>query len=157
VIEVDFIESLTAALDGQDAVVSAVGPMAIESQKVLIDSAVATGVKRFIPSEFGSRTTNLELKTFPFFSSVASIQQYLVDKAKTGTLSYTILACGAFLDFILKSPTLLNFENHMGTLIDEGNHRLSATWMAQVGKAVAGILDHPDETNFAQCMCWKGL
>jgi hypothetical protein len=121
--------------------------MAIEGQKVLIDAAIAAGVKRFIPSDFGSCTTNAELKALPVYSSMASIQQFLVDKAKTGTLSYTILACGAFLDYVLKTPTLLDFKNHTGTLIDEGNNRLSATWMTHVGTAVAGILKRPNETT----------
>lgn len=149
VIEVEFTseESLTAALAGQDAVVSAVGPTVIDGQKVLIDAAVASGVKRFIPSDFGSCTTNAELKTLPIYSHMASIQQYLDDKAKLSTLSYTILASGAFLEYIFKTPTLLDFKNHTATLIDDGNNRLSTTRMAQLGTAVAGILSHPNETN----------
>jgi NmrA-like family len=37
-------------------VVSLVGAPALTSQKAYIDAAVASGVKRFIPSEFGCDT-----------------------------------------------------------------------------------------------------
>jgi uncharacterized protein YbjT (DUF2867 family) len=46
------LESLTAALEGQDALVSAVASLAVPSQRLLIDAAVQAGVKRIIPSEY---------------------------------------------------------------------------------------------------------
>lgn len=42
------------ALRDQDALVIAVTSSAIESQKIIIQAAVEAGVKRIIPSEFGS-------------------------------------------------------------------------------------------------------
>jgi len=53
VVTVDYtnIQSLTKALEGQDALVSAVASLAVLSQLVLIDAAVKAGVKRIIPSE----------------------------------------------------------------------------------------------------------
>lgn len=53
VVKVDYtnLESLTKALEGQDALVSAVATLAVPSQRMLIDAAVEAGVKRIIPSE----------------------------------------------------------------------------------------------------------
>jgi uncharacterized protein YbjT (DUF2867 family) len=53
VVKVDYtnLESLTKALKGQDALVSAVASVAVPSQRMLIDAAVKAGVKRIIPSE----------------------------------------------------------------------------------------------------------
>jgi hypothetical protein len=146
---VDFssVDSLASALQGQDAVVSTIGSLAIESQKILIDAAVAIGVKRFIPSEFGSCTTNPELQKLPLYSSLASIRQYLAGYAKAGVLSYTVLACGSFLDILLKTPSLLDFDKHTAVLIDGGDNRLSATSLDKIGKAIAGILENPDKTR----------
>ncbi|CZT42746.1 uncharacterized protein RSE6_02694 [Rhynchosporium secalis] len=47
VIKVDYtdLESLTSTLVGQDTLVSAIGTLAIPSQKPLIDAAVNAGVK----------------------------------------------------------------------------------------------------------------
>lgn len=58
VAKVDYadLESLSAALAGQDALVSAVENKAVASQRLLIDAAVGEGVKRIIPSEYGMFT-----------------------------------------------------------------------------------------------------
>ena len=67
--EVDFtsLDSLKSALAGQDAVVSAVGNEGIESQILLVDAAACAGVKRFIPSEFGSNLENPRTCQLPVF------------------------------------------------------------------------------------------
>ena len=54
----DSAKSLKAAFQGQDAVISLVGGTALGDQNKLIDAAIAAGVKRFLPSEYGSDTTN---------------------------------------------------------------------------------------------------
>jgi putative NADH-flavin reductase len=53
IVRVDYtnLESLTKALEGQDALVSTVAPLAVPSQRMLIDAAVKSSVKRIIPSE----------------------------------------------------------------------------------------------------------
>lgn len=60
VAKVDYrnVESLTAALKGQDALVSAVASVAASGQRVLIDAAVEAGVKRIIPSEYATRPSS---------------------------------------------------------------------------------------------------
>ncbi|KAH8703841.1 hypothetical protein BGW36DRAFT_370086 [Talaromyces proteolyticus] len=149
VLEVDYtsLKSLTAALKGIDAVVSTVGGEAIESQIILIDAAVAAGVKRFIPSEFGSVSTNPKLEGFPLYSSMAKIRKHLQQKAAAGELTWTVLVCGAFLDFLLNTPILLNFANHSVTLMDEGDNRISTTSLPKVGTAIAAILKNFDATK----------
>lgn len=149
VFEVDFnsVESLTAALQGVDAVVSTVGGAALENQTVLIDAAIAAGVKRFIPSEFGNVTTNPKLENFPIYSSMFKIRTYLQEKAAAGELSWTVLACGAFLDSVLNNPVLLDLQNHTVTILDEGDNRISSTSLPVVGKAIAAILQNFDATQ----------
>jgi putative NADH-flavin reductase len=149
VIEVDFtsVESLTVALKGIDAVVSTVGNDALGNQTVLIDAAIAAGVKRFIPSEYGSCTTNPKLEAMPVYAPMFKIRQYLQEKASAGKLTWTVLACGAFLDFLFGGPALLDFANHKATLYDEGDNRISSTSMPNVGKAIAGILKNYDATK----------
>ncbi|KAL3259671.1 hypothetical protein ABHI18_005180 [Aspergillus niger] len=149
VFEVDFnsVESLTSALKGVDAVVSTVGGAAVDNQTVLIDAAIAAGVKRFIPSEFGNVTTNPKVEKFPVYSSVFKIRNYLQEKAAAGQLSWTVLACGAFLDLVLNTPTLLDFQNHTVTILDEGDNRISSTSLPAVGRAIAAILQNFDATE----------
>lgn len=149
VVEVDFtsVESLTAALKGIDGLVSTVAGTAVENQALLIDAAVAAGVKRFIPSEYGSCTTSPELEAFPIYAPLFKIKKYLQEKAKAGELSWTVLACGAFLEFLFGGPMLLDFENHKATLFDEGDNRISTTSLPNVGKAIVGILKNFEATK----------
>jgi hypothetical protein len=141
------VESLTAALKGIDGLVSTVAGTAIESQTVLIDAAIAAGVKRFLPSEYGSCTTSPKLEAFPFYASMFKIKQYLQEKAKAEKLTWTVLACGAFLEFVIGGPMLLDFVNHKATLFDEGDNRISSTSLPNVGRAIVGILKNLEATK----------
>ena len=94
------MEALTAALKGIDAVESTKAGPAIKNQTVLIDAAAIGGAKRFIPSKYGSVTTNPELESFPLYENVFMIKHHLQDKANAGQLTWMVLACGAFLDFL---------------------------------------------------------
>ncbi|KAF2115877.1 hypothetical protein BDV96DRAFT_545701 [Lophiotrema nucula] len=151
VVEVDFtsVESLTAALKGIDAVVSTVAGMAIKTQTVLIDAATVAGVKRFIPSEYGSVTTNPKVEAFPLYENVFQIKHHLQEKANSGQLTWTVLACGAFLEFLFAAGAagLLDFADRKATLFDEGDNRLSSTSLATAGKAIAGILKNSEATK----------
>jgi hypothetical protein len=138
---------LTAALRGADALVSTVGSAAVGSQTILIDAAIAAGVKRFIPSEYGSCSTNPKLKDVPIYTPMFTVRQHLKDNEKTGNLSWTVLACGAFLEFLLGRPLLLDFGNHKATLYDEGDNRISSTSLPNVGKAIVGILKNFEATK----------
>jgi hypothetical protein len=139
--------SLTAALEGIDGLVSTVSSAAIDSQTILIDAAIAAGVKRFIPSEYGSCTTDTKLENIPFYAGMFKIKRYLQEKADDGKLSWTVLACGAFLEFIFHGPLLLDFVSHKATLFDEGDNRFSCTSLPNVGRAIAGILKNFDATK----------
>ncbi|KAE9367246.1 NAD(P)-binding protein [Stipitochalara longipes BDJ] len=149
VVEVDYtsVESLAAALKGIDALVSTVGHEGIEKQTLLIDASVAAGVKRFIPSEYGSCTTNPKLAAFPIYAPMFKIKNYLQEKAKEGKLTWTVLACGSFLEFLFGQPLFLDFANHKAILYDEGDNRTSSTSLANIGKAVAGILKNAKATE----------
>lgn len=141
------MDSLAAALKGIDAVVSTVAGAAIDSQTILIDAAVAAGVKRFIPSEYGTVTTSPKLATYPMYSSMTKIRKHLREKAAAGELTWTVLAPGCFLDFLFNTPAFLDFHNHKVNLYDEGDNRASATSMPNVGRAIAAVLKNLDATK----------
>lgn len=130
---------MTAALQGIDGVVSTVAGGAIKSQTVLIDAAVAAGVKRFIPSEYGSCTTHPQLQTLPLYENIFNIRQILQAKAEAGNLTWTVVACGGFQEFLFNGGMLLNFERHEARLFDEGDNRISSNSLANVGKAIVGV------------------
>ncbi|KAI5461856.1 hypothetical protein BGZ63DRAFT_454530 [Mariannaea sp. PMI_226] len=147
--EVDYTseESLINALQGQDVVVATLGTQAISIQKDIIDASIAAGVKRYIPSDWGSLTTDPRLRDHPFNRRVTPIQDYLREKAKNSQLEYTIFSVGAFLDMILDVPFILDIKTKSVQLYDEGQHAFSSTSTTGIGKAVAGALTKPEETK----------
>ncbi|KAK6864084.1 NAD(P)-binding protein [Apiospora arundinis] len=136
-VDYDSLDSLVAALKGQDAVVSTLASLALEKQILLAEAASKAGVKRFIPSEFGS-------------NSVAVQDALKREAAKAGSgdgMSYTLVVNGPFLDWAVRIGWLANLKTREIDLWDGGDRVFSTTTLASVGKAVAGVLKHPAETQ----------
>lgn len=146
-VDYDSLDSLTDALRGQDAVVSAVAGLALSKQLLLVEAATAAGVKRFLPGEYGSDTTNPKLRSLPIFAPKISVQDALKKKAAEGKLSYTFVMTGAFLDWGLYANFLVDLQNRRATLVDGGERLFSVSTLDDVGKAVVGVLKHPEETE----------
>jgi uncharacterized protein YbjT (DUF2867 family) len=142
-------ESLVEVLKGQDAVVSAIGGQGLGSQKTIIDAAIKAGVKRFIPSEYGHDVRDEKLvKVIPFFANKGDIIRHAQSKAAAHPeFSWTGVATGAYFDWGLKVDFFdFDLKNHSVTVWDDGNNRFSATNLATIGRYVAAVLKHPEET-----------
>ncbi|KAL8795406.1 MAG: hypothetical protein Q9195_002147 [Heterodermia aff. obscurata] len=66
---------LVEAFKGQNAVVSTIATANAPLQRLMADAAIKAGVKRFMPSEFGSDTRNQK--------TMAILPQYFKGKADT--------------------------------------------------------------------------
>ncbi|KKP06459.1 hypothetical protein THAR02_01417 [Trichoderma harzianum] len=150
VVDVDFesVDSLTAALAGQDALVSTVGTEGLgEQQKKLVDAAVAAGVKRFIPSEFGCDLTNELAAKLPVFQPKIGVARYLEEKAKTTPLTYTFAYSGPFFDWGLEHNFIFKSAGSKPILYDGGDTVFSTSTLDAVAQAVVAILNKPEETK----------
>jgi len=141
--------SLKAALAGNDALVITVTSSAISSQITLIDAAIDAGVKRIIPSEFGSDTYNPNSRKLPVYGDKVAVQEHLAEKAaQNPDVSYTVLMNNAFYDW---GPALAGFlvdiPGRKAELYDGGDRPFSITRLGSVAKAIVGILQHPEETK----------
>ncbi|KAG8526300.1 uncharacterized protein KY384_000293 [Bacidia gigantensis] len=146
-VDYESLDSLTSALQGQDAVVSTLASLALGTQLLLIDAAVKAGVKRFIPSEFGSNTINEKARQLPVYKDKLAVQAALQKEADAGRISYTLVLNGPFLDWGLKVGFVGNVPEKKFDLWDGGERVFSATSLPSVGKATANILKHPEETK----------
>lgn len=147
--EVDFsnIDSIKPALEGITVVVSCLATLAIGSQNALIDAACATGVRRFIPAEFGMDSLNELCRELPVCQPKAATQHYLEDKwRKNPSFTWTGIANGLFLDWGLRVGFIINLQKHQATLFDGGDVPFSATNLEDVAKAVLGIIKNQDAT-----------
>lgn len=138
--------SLVSALEGQDAVVSALATPALDNQLLLIDAAVEAGVRRFIPSEFGSDTTNPKAAGLPVFRNKIITQKALAERASSSDFTYTTLITGPLLGWGL-TQGFMSIKDKRASLYDGGDRVFSTTTLATVGKAVCGVLAHPVETE----------
>jgi nucleoside-diphosphate-sugar epimerase len=84
---------------GQDAVVSCIATASAKLQETLIDVAVKTGVKRFIPSEFGSDVENEKAAALlpQYFAGKRATVQYLKSRENQG-LTWSSFVVGPFFE-----------------------------------------------------------
>jgi nucleoside-diphosphate-sugar epimerase len=119
-------------------------------QSVFIDAAIAAGVKRFLPSEFGSDVSNPLNAALPVFDYKVATRKHLeaaISKQEGEKMTYTYVINGPFLDWGLEKSFLINFKEPPVKLYDNGTALFSTTTLDTVGKAVVGILSHPKETE----------
>jgi hypothetical protein len=103
------VDSLKSALSGQDAVVSTLAGVAVgQPQRNAIDAALAVGVKRFIPSEFGINTR--QARGTPIAQILAgkiATVDYLEElAAKNEGFTWTGVTTGLFFDSVRRSLLL---------------------------------------------------
>lgn len=154
------VEELTSAFQNQDAVVVALTTSSVTKDGRdglayrLIDAAIAAGVKRFIPSEFG--TNNLDPRAqsvVPIYEIKGAMLEYLITKAKAsnGTLTWTSISCGSWLDWALDPVKSGNFffmdvKAKTATMYDSGDARFAVTTSSNTGLAVVRSLKYADQT-----------
>ncbi|OAA74550.1 NAD(P)-binding domain protein [Akanthomyces lecanii RCEF 1005] len=149
VIDVDFasLPALTSALQGQDVVISTLPAEVASLQVTIIDAAIAAGVPRFLPTEYGSNVENPLGRQIPVFAEKVKIEEYLKTKAAAGQISYTFVYTGAFLDWGIQHHFILNVADYKPTLLDDGKALFSTTNVETLGRAFVAIVEHLDETK----------
>ncbi|KAK9342703.1 hypothetical protein V1522DRAFT_280452 [Lipomyces starkeyi] len=140
-------EFFVSALKGQDAVVMTVSSSALAEQRAIIEAAAVAGIKRIIPSEFGSDTMNpLVVHAVPVFQGKVEIVDYLkLVSAKNPQLTWTAIINGPFFDWCLKHGFYgFDLAKHTAILYDHGVAKFDTTTISTVGASVAKVLLHPD-------------
>ncbi|KAJ5097870.1 oxidoreductase CipA [Penicillium argentinense] len=150
VVDYESLDSLTAALTGQDALVNALGVGVVprDIHLRLVDAAHAAKVQRYIPSEFGSDTANQLTAQLPVFGDKVAVAQKLQEIAgQDEDFGYTAVITGPFFDWGLKNKFIINLDGPTAQIYDGGDVPVSTTTLAGIGRAVAGVLRHPRETK----------
>jgi len=139
--------SIAEALKGQDAVVSTIATPALNQQVAVIEEAVKAGVKRFIPSEFGINTQKADGGIKKILGGKISLQEKLKKTAaEHKEFSWTGISTGIFFDWGLEHGFGYNLKEKTATVFDSGNEPFTATNLPTIGKAVAAVLKHPEQT-----------
>ncbi|KAI1420041.1 NAD(P)-binding protein [Xylaria sp. FL1777] len=141
------LDSLISALRGHDAVVSTLASAALDKQLLLVEAAAIAGVKRFLPSEFGSDTLHPKTSQLPSYADKIAVQNALRNKAQTSGMTYTFVINGPFLDWGMRVGFIANVKRRSVPFWDDGDRVFSTTTLATVGRAVVGVLKHPEATK----------
>jgi hypothetical protein len=144
VCEVDYTsqESLQAALNGHDAVVSTVSGVAIAGQKLLIDAAISSGVKHFIPADYAMSLRSPGVRLLPPYTDVLEIENYL--RARSDKISWAIVACGGFLEYSFDLPFMIDLAHCRIDIVNGGEVPFSISDFRTVAKAISGVLRQPE-------------
>ena len=151
------LAELTAAFQNQDAVVVALstGPVTADGKDGLafrlVDAALAAGVKRFVPSEFGANNLDARARRLiPTYDAKGHMLEHLIDAcaASKGKMSWTSISCGSWLDWALDPSKSANFlgvdvKARTATVYDSGDCRFAVTTSRNAGLAVAKALQQP--------------
>ncbi|KAI1459616.1 hypothetical protein F4805DRAFT_47871 [Annulohypoxylon moriforme] len=121
-----------------------------KSQKNLIDAAIEAGVKRFAPSEYGSKGT----MDMAWLRVKENIREYLEEVNQKGqVLEYTLFQPGLFLDYLAYPyrtskhvdplQSVFDFENRRAIVV-EGHEDaiMTLTTVADVAKVVVRAIDY---------------
>ncbi|EHA50261.1 hypothetical protein MGG_12714 [Pyricularia oryzae 70-15] len=147
VVDFSSVASLTEALRGQDALVSTVGATGLAGQDNMVRAAVAAGVKRVLPSEYGCDISQPATHgLMPFLDKIKTAALVEAEAAKQQQLTYTFVTNNIFLDWCLEYGLLGDLRTKRAATVDGGNHRGSLTRLATVAAAVVAVLRNPDLT-----------
>ncbi|KAM0145526.1 hypothetical protein ACHAPG_011579 [Botrytis cinerea] len=141
------LKSLTGIFVDKDAVISILPIAALADQGMLIEAAIAAGVKRFIPSEYGSDSTNPDMiAAVPLFEGKKRHLELLA--SKEDVISWTALITGPFFDWtFFLGLTGFDASTKTVTLVDSGRTPFSASTSTQISRALISVLKHAGETS----------
>jgi hypothetical protein len=104
-------------------------------------------VRRFIPSEFGSDTTNPKAASLPLFRNKIGAQKTLAERAAANAgFTYTTIITGPLLGWAL-TQGFMSIKDKRASLYDGGDRVFSTSTLPTIGKAVCAVLSHPAETE----------
>ena len=149
VVKVDYdnVDNLTAALQGQDVLISTMGTAAIGQQVNLVDAAIAAGVKRLIPSEFGNDLSLPKLRQLPVYAQKVQIEEDIEKKCRGTGTTYTFIFTNAFLDWSLDNNFSMDLRNKKIELFDGGDVSFATTPLPMVAKGTVAVLHKAAETE----------
>lgn len=157
------VDELTSAFQGQDAVISALSTTPVTHAEGttglayrLIDAALAAGVKRFIPSEFGANNLDPRAQRLvPVYERKGAMLKYLIAVCASPSnrhgMTWTSISCGSWLDWALNPRASGNFlgidvAKRTARVYDSGRARFAVTTSHNTGLGVAKALLVPELT-----------
>lgn len=144
--------SLKDAFAGHDAIVNCVtgGATQYEPSKLIIDAAIAAGVKFFFANEFVGYVTSEQFKRMSeaYAGAKLRIRKYLEGLATEGKITWASLNGGPFFDmWLMKGPAGIDIKNRRARIYGTGDNPLFWTPLPIMAVAVANMLRNPERVS----------
>ncbi|KAF2009246.1 hypothetical protein BU24DRAFT_85738 [Aaosphaeria arxii CBS 175.79] len=147
----DFTDSsLRSSLAGQDLVISTTAAGDYHFQVRIIDAAIAAGVTRFVPNEFGQDSLNEEIQQrMPQSAQRAKVIDYLRRTSHARPdFEWCAVATGCILDTLLPSGDLgFDLQWQSASIHGTGHEFFAASSLERVGLVMASIIRRWDQTK----------
>lgn len=134
-------------MKGQDIVICMVAIFATGGQQVLVDAAIAAGVRLFLPSEFGPPSRDERFAALhPALPPKVATVEYL--RSNESYISWSAIVTGAFFDWGMRLGLFgFDIQKRTATLVDGGSAVFSASTLPAIAQAILETLNHRDETK----------
>ncbi|KLU86040.1 hypothetical protein MAPG_05059 [Magnaporthiopsis poae ATCC 64411] len=144
------VAELEVAFKGQEAIINCMTTLSVNDQFRFIDAAMAAGVRRYLPSEYGLNNMRMDAQALcTVFRDKGKIQEHLRDLAAAGRIEWTSISCCMWLRWSLAHDFLgLHLKERRAVLWDDGEGLFSCTTEENTALAVVRALSKfPDETR----------
>jgi nucleoside-diphosphate-sugar epimerase len=140
-------QEIAEACNGVDCVVSALSGLEdviVDTQKILLDAALAAGVRRFIPSDFSLDFTNLPAGQNRNLDFRRKFHQYL----DTKNIAATTIFNGPFADLLKNEMPMILFKQKKILFWGNADYRMDFTTMDDTAEFTANAALDPSTPRF---------
>ncbi|KAI0185927.1 NmrA-like family protein [Xylaria flabelliformis] len=148
-------DELIVAFQGQDVVINCMATFSVKDQFRMIDAAIAAGVQRYSPSEYGLNNMRPEAQALnSVFAEKAKVRAYLSAKAEEGKIEWMSVSCGLWLKWVAANNFAgLHALERRFVFWDDGTGYFSCTTEENTAAALLQALKIPEETkNMNVCL-----
>ena len=141
---------LVAAFRGKDVVINCMTTLAVADQYRMIDAAIAAGVRRYIPSEYGLNNLRPEAQALSnVFRDKGQVQEYLKVKAEGGFIEWMSISCGMWVKWSMAHDFLgMHVADKRFVFWDDGEGLFSCTTEENTAEGILRALrDAPGATK----------
>jgi nucleoside-diphosphate-sugar epimerase len=133
---------LVSAFKGQDAIINCMATFSVTDQYRIIDAAIAAGVRRYSPSEYGLNNMRPEAQALStVFAEKGAVQAYLRQKAEEGKIEWMSISCGMWVAWAIPHSFMgLDVRGKKMEILDDGEGRVSCTTEENTALAIARAL-----------------
>ncbi|EHK23109.1 uncharacterized protein TRIVIDRAFT_27827 [Trichoderma virens Gv29-8] len=122
-------DELIPAFRGQDVVINCMTSLSVADQFRIIDAAIAAGVRRYVPSEYGLNNMRRDAQALNLvFHDKGKIQEYLRAKAQAGVIEWMSISCGMWIRWSMAHDFLgMHIGERRFVFWDDGEGYFSCT------------------------------